>query len=362
MSKIEELIQKLCPNGVEYRKLGDICEIRTGKLNANAKVENGLYPFFTCDALPFRINTYSFDTEAILVSGNGSQVGHINYYKGKFDAYQRTYILSNFNYVDIKFLLHFLKAYLKEYIMLNSNKGSVPYITLPMLQDYLIPVPPIEVQEEIVRILDKFSTLSEKLNRELELRKEQYEYYRGKMLSFEGKDVEWKLIGDLFNILRGKRLTKKLLVDNGKYPVFHGGIEPLGYYTEKNRESNTVMVVNVGASAGTVGFCPFEFWSSDGCFCLSKNKDIMNKFAFYCLKEKEKTITAKVRKAGIPTLDAKAVYEIKIPIPSLAEQERIVSILDKFDTLVNDQEKGLPAEIRKVQQQYEYYRDKLLTF
>ena len=94
MSKLEELIEELCPDGVEYKSLVDICGvITTGKLNANAMVEDGKYPFFTCDANPFRIDEYAFDTEAILISGNGSQVGHINYYKGKFNAYQRTYVI-----------------------------------------------------------------------------------------------------------------------------------------------------------------------------------------------------------------------------------------------------------------------------
>ena len=96
MSRLEELIEKLCPDGVEYIGLGNLCDIRTGKLNANAMVVNGDYLFFTCDALPSRIDNYAFDTDAILISGNGSQVGHLHRYKGKFNAYQRTYVLDNF--------------------------------------------------------------------------------------------------------------------------------------------------------------------------------------------------------------------------------------------------------------------------
>ena len=125
MSKIEELIQQYCPDGVEFVKLGELClSIKTGKLNANEKDEDGIYPFFTCDAEPYKINTFAFDCEAILVTGNGSQVGHINYYKGKFNAYQRTYVLSSFNKsVRIFFALHYFRAYLKEYILVNSKKG-----------------------------------------------------------------------------------------------------------------------------------------------------------------------------------------------------------------------------------------------
>ena len=158
MSKLDELISKLCPDGVEYKKLTDICQnITTGKLNANAMTKNGKYPFFTCDAQPYKINTYAFNTEAILISGNGSQVGHINYYKGKFNAYQRTYVLSNFLYTKTKYLLHYLDGHLRNYILINSKKGSIPYITLPMLQKFTIPIPPMPVQEEIVRILDNFT-------------------------------------------------------------------------------------------------------------------------------------------------------------------------------------------------------------
>ncbi len=175
---------------VEWKSLGEIVTtIKTGKLNANAMTEDGKYPFFTCDANPFRIDTYAFDTEAIIVSGNGSQVGHINYYKGKFNAYQRTYILADcVSDVTMEFLLTYLKAYLRTYIMQHSKKGSVPYITMPMLQNFQIPVPPIETQNKIASVLNKFdvltSSLTEGLPREIELRQKQYEYYRDLLLSF----------------------------------------------------------------------------------------------------------------------------------------------------------------------------------
>ena len=144
-------------------------------------VENGKYPFFTCDANPFKIDTYAFDTEAIIVSGNGSQVGHINYYKGKFNAYQRTYIIADCaEEITLGFLLIYLKAYLRPYIMQHSKKGSVPYITMPMLQNFKIPIPPLAEQARIATILDNFDTLansiSEGLPREIKLRQKQYEY------------------------------------------------------------------------------------------------------------------------------------------------------------------------------------------
>jgi type I restriction enzyme S subunit len=175
---------------VDWKALGDVVStVKTGKLNANAMVSDGQYPFFTCDAKPYRIDTYAFDTEAIIVSGNGSQVGHINYYNGKFNAYQRTYILADCSEeMTIKFLLAYLRAYLRPYIIQHSKKGSVPYITKPMLEGFKVPVPSQSRQFEITEMLDKFDTLttslSEGLPREIALRQQQYEYYRDLLLSF----------------------------------------------------------------------------------------------------------------------------------------------------------------------------------
>ena len=106
MSKINELIQTLCPDGVEWKRLGDVCDITTGKLNANAAVVNGKYMFFTCDSESSHIDKYAFDTDAILISGNGSQVGHLHSYCGKINAYQRTYLLDNYDRIVKKDYLY----------------------------------------------------------------------------------------------------------------------------------------------------------------------------------------------------------------------------------------------------------------
>ena len=171
-------------------ELVDLCgTITTGRLNANAMSSEGKYPFFTCDANPFRINTYAFDTTAILISGNGSQIGHTNFYSGKFNAYQRTYVIYDFIHVIPRYLFLYLKAYIREYILKYAKKGSVPYITLPMLQNFEVPVPSLDEQARIVAVLDRFDTLyndlTSGLSTEIEARKKQYEYYRDKLLTFK---------------------------------------------------------------------------------------------------------------------------------------------------------------------------------
>ncbi len=170
--------------------------------------------------------------------------------------------------------------------------------------------------------------------------------------------VEYKPLGEVCNILRGKRLTKTEMVHDGIYPVYHGGLEPLGHYDKSNREANTVMIINVGASAGTVGFCDKPFWSSDGCFCLSHSEDVQSKFAYYYLSNNQKDFVSKVRHAGIPTLDAKVIRDYVIPVPPIEIQEEIVKILDRFA----DYAAELQAELQARKEQYEYYRNLLLTF
>lgn len=169
--------------------------------------------------------------------------------------------------------------------------------------------------------------------------------------------VEWKKIGELSKVLRGKRLTKNLLSPNAVYPVFHGGLDPLGNYHNYNRDENTVMIINVGASAGTVGFCDKKFWSSDGCYCISHSKEINNRFLYFFLLGKTNYLQSQVRYAGIPTLDSSAIEKIEIPVLSLVEQQRIVSTLDTFTETIDN----IKQQIEQRKQQYHYYREQLLS-
>lgn len=254
----------------------------------------------------------------------------------------------------------------------NIYVGNFPSVDVLQLKKLDFPIPPLSVQSRIVEILDKFTSLEaeleEQLQAELELRKKQYAYYREQLLNFSYTppsefNVVYKKLGEVCDVLRGRRLTKKQLSqDKEGFAVYHGGIVPIGYYPTANRKANSTMVINVGASAGTVGYSREEYWSSDGCYCFTENPVLIQRFLFYYLQSIEHKIKSKVRVAGIPTLDANILYNLEIPIPPLSEQARIVEILDKFDTLTNSISEGLPLEIQLRRQQYEYYREQLLDF
>ena len=168
--------------------------------------------------------------------------------------------------------------------------------------------------------------------------------------------VKYKAISSFSKVLRGKRLTIKKLNFEANYPVYHGGLNPLGYYNKYNRFSDTVMIINVGASAGVVGYSKNNFWSSDGCYCLEHNDLFINRFLYHYLKNNEKYFIGRVRKAGIPTLDRRVIEKLKVPVPPLEVQEEIVRILDKFGEL----EAEIEAEIETRKSQYEFWRVILL--
>ena len=371
---------------VVWKPLGEVAElITTGKLNANAMEENGIYPFFTCNENPYKINTYAFDMEAILISGNGSQVGHINFYKGKFNAYQRTYILGNFiNQILSKFLHYYLKSELRNYIITNSKKGSVPYITLPMLEKFQIPLPPLSVQQEIVRILDKFTQLEAELEAELDCRKRQYEYYRNKLLSYEGNEVEWKTLGEVGTFIRGNGLQKKDLTTNGVPAIHYGQIytyygvsaeQTISFVSPETAKGlrkvdyGDVIITNTSENIDDVGkavaYCVKEQGVTGGHATIFKpSEKIIGKYLVYYTQTTEFSNQKRKYAKGTKVIDISAndLAKITIPLPPLSEQQRIATILDKFDTLVNSISEGLPKEIALRRKQYEYYREKLLSF
>ena len=156
-------------------------------------------------------------------------------------------------------------------------------------------------------------------------------------------------------------MVKSQLTEEGNYPVFQNSMTPLGYYDNSNYLADTAFVISAGA-AGEVGYSYKDFWAADDCLCFTCSNKLLSRYLYYALLCKQEYLFSRVRKASVPRLSRTVVEQLKIPLPSLTEQARIVDILDRFDTLTADISTGLPAEIEARQKQYEYYRDKLLTF
>ena len=152
-------------SGNTYVKLGDICQITTGKLDANAQVDNGIYPFFTCAEQPFKIDSFAFDTEALLISGNGANLGYINYYHGKFNAYQRTYVLDTFS-ENIQYIKWALKVLLPKRIAIEKSSSNTPYIVLSTLSNLRLPIPNKSNQCHIAKLMQ---SLERKLSSQIAL-------------------------------------------------------------------------------------------------------------------------------------------------------------------------------------------------
>lgn len=152
-----------------------------------------------------------------------------------------------------------------------------------------------------------------------------------------------------------------MLDENGSIPVYQNSLAPLGYFEKSNRKGNTTFVISAGA-AGQIGYSDIDFWSADDCFTFDEVNSAINKYIYYFLQTKQAFIDSRVRRGSIPRISREVFEKLEIKLPTLEEQERIVKILDRFDSLCNDISSGLPAEIEARQKQYEYYRDKLLTF
>ena len=172
IEKYESLIKgiaqhciKESTSGNTYVKLGDICQITTGKLDANEQVDNGIYPFFTCAEQPFKIDSFAFDTEALLISGNGANLGYINYYNGKFNAYQRTYVLDIFS-ENIQYIKWALKVLLPKRIAIEKSSSNTPYIVLSTLSDLRLPIPNKSNQCHIAKLMQ---SLERKLSSQIAL-------------------------------------------------------------------------------------------------------------------------------------------------------------------------------------------------
>ena len=184
-NQIQELLNQFCPNGVEFKALGEVADIGTGSSNGNEAVEGGKYPLFVRSKFIKYLNTFEFDEEAIVIPGEGGVGDIFHHVKGKYALHQRAYRITFKNEKIItRFAYFYLFANFKSFITRYAVTATVSSIRKPMIEKFPIPIPPLPVQEEIVRILDTFTELESELESVLESRKKQYEHYRNELLTF----------------------------------------------------------------------------------------------------------------------------------------------------------------------------------
>ena len=359
---------------VEWKPLMDLAEIGTGNSNRQDEEENGKYPFYVRSKNILRSNSFQFDETAIVIPGEGGIGDIFHYVEGKYALHQRAYrIHITSDEVNTKFLYYIMHNSFKKYILSKSVGATAISIRKPMLEKFEIPIPPLSVQTEIVKILDALTALTSELTSELILRRKQYEYYREKLLShdsseystqksdkvkfFHTSNIQWLHLNEIYKFQYG--IGNKIPTIGGKYPVY-GSNGIVGSHNEYNSEDAPV-IGHIGAYAGIVNWAEGKhFVTYNGIICNKINDNVNSRYAYYLLLSQN--FIDKANKASQPFISYDILNKCIVPVPPLKEQQRIVSILDKFETLTNSITEGLPLAIEQSQKRYEYYRELLLNF
>ena len=383
MSKIFDLINELCPEGVEFRELGEIADIVRGQRVTKAELQNdGKYPVVSGGIKPLGfLNKFNREANTITVAQYGT-AGYINFIEEKFWANDVCYCIFPKKEISNKFLLYCLMKN-QEFIYSLRTNAIPAHLPQKLLSEIKLPVPPMEVQREIVRILDSFTSVTEelmaKLTAELIARKKQYEFYRDFLLSFDeldknGGGCELKMLGDIGEVRMCKRILKEQTSVNGEIPFYKIGTfgkEADAYiskelFDEYRSKYNYPKIGEVLISAsGTIGraviFNGNDAYFQDSNIVWIENDEgqVLNRYLFYFYQIADWNIA---EGGTIKRLYNDNLKKIKIPVPSLQTQQKVVDTLDKFDTLVNSITEGLPREIELRRKQYEHYRELLLNF
>lgn len=304
----------------------------------------------------------NFNQAEIIALPSGG-FANIKYFNGKFiDSGNLLAISKDTSKVNLKFIFYYLQSNLK--IIEKMFRGAgIKHPEMSSILSIKIPVPSLEVQNKIVEVLDSFSSLVRSLVRSLVLektaREKQYKYYLNHLIT-NARNSRILKLGEVCEFVRGIRVTKKDL-NNGKYLVYQNSLKPLGNYDKANCSANSTFII-VGGSAGSIGYSYDDFWAADDCFYCKTNENVINRFIYYILINKQNELLSKVRKASVPRISRNDIENIEIPLPPLDEQERIIRILDSLNELANGLSAGIPKEIELRQKQYEYWRDRLLEF
>ncbi|UOR68718.1 restriction endonuclease subunit S [Helicobacter pylori] len=410
MHKIERLLQTLAPKGVEFKTLEEVFEIKNGytpSKNNPEFWEKGTIPWFRMEDIrengrilkdsiqhitPKALkNKKLFPKNSIIISTTATIGEHALLIVDSLANQRFTFLSKKANCdiaLDMKFFFYqcFL---LGEWCKKNTNVSGFASVDMTAFKKYKFPIPPLEIQQEIVKILDAFTELNTELNTELKARKKQYQYYQNMLLDFKDinsnhkdakmsaktypkrlksllqtlapKGVEFRKLGEVCDFQKGKSITKKA-VTFGKVPVISGGRQPAYYHNEANRSGETIAISSSGVYAGYVSYWDIPVFLADSFSVSPKQKTLMPKYLFHYLTTQQDAIHATKSTGGIPHVYSKDLQNFLIPIPPLEIQQEIVKILDQFSILTTDLLAGIPAEIEARKKQYEYYREKLLTF
>jgi len=388
MSKLEKLINELCPDGVEYKNLGEL-GIFYGGLSGKTKEDftEGNSKLITYMNIYSNLTLNIDVNDKVKISKHEKQ-NNIKFGDVLFTGSSETpdecgissvlttktdellYLNSfcfGFRFLDEKlfspeFSKHLFRSNtLRQQIIRTANGVTRFNVSKKKMEKVVIPIPPLEVQQEIVRILDNFTELKAELTAELAARKKQFEYYHKYLMASKlfnrNEEILNVKLGDIYDFQYGK--GNVIPTSGGIYPVY-GSNGIVGMHSIYNSVDSPV-IGHIGAYAGIVNWGKGKHYVTyNGVICKLKNKNVLSKYAYYLLLLQDFRILAK--SGSQPFVSYDILESPNVLIPPLDEQQRIVDILDKFDKLVNDISEGLPAEIAARQKQYEYYRDKLLTF
>lgn len=392
MKNLETLIQELCPDGVEFVKFKDCCDYIRGITYNKSKEENNsdapAWKVLRANNITLSNNQLNFNDvkrvsievkvkesqklkkgDILICAGSGSKdhIGKVAYIEDDVDyTFGGFMAVIRSTSVNTRFLFHILTgSSFKLYLSLALNSSTINNLNSSVMGNFEFPLPPIEVQTEIVRILDKFTSLEAELEAELDCRKRQYEYYRDKLLSFDnvgGQEVEWKTLGELAEIGTGSSNTKDGLSE-GLYPFYTRGQEVLRK-NEYEFDDEAIITAGDGVGVGKVIHYVKGKYALHQRAYRFKPGDLLNArfLYFYMTSTFYKYVCGNSVSSSVSSLRKPRLLKYPIPLLPMQEQIRIVSILDRFESLTTSLQSGLPAEIAARREQYEHYRDKLLTF
>lgn len=364
MGRIDDLIQQYCPEGVQMVQLGKVASISRGVRVVKAELTTeGKFPVYQNSLKPLgyldKSNTCA-NTTFVISAGAAGEIGFSN---TDFWAADDCLKIDCGKFLLPKLVFHYLLN-IQPSIKRHVRKASVPRLSRAIIEKIEIPLPPLPVQEAIVEILDKFDRLSAELQAELQARKQQYEYYRNQLLTrfAPNQPVTEYSLGEIADLRAGKAIKASELGERDEshlYPCF-GGNGIRGYISKNSHQGKYPIIGRQGALCGCVNWAEGKFYATEHAVVVSPKNGNNPRYLYYMLEVAN--LNQYKSQGAQPGLSVSNLNELKFNIPPLSEQSRIVAILDKFEALVNDLSQGLPAEIAAVQEQYEYYRNQLLTF